>query len=57
MKPALIPMPEQAYKRIGFSEVAVAEYPEFLQERCAKYRSLGYSIVTMRRENSHSQST
>ncbi|EPF2931174.1 GNAT family N-acetyltransferase [Vibrio navarrensis] len=38
------------YKHIGFKEVEESQYPEFLQQRCKKYREMGYSITTMRRE-------
>jgi len=38
------------YKHIGFNEVEESQYPEFLQQRCEKYREMGYSITTMRRE-------
>ncbi|USD66673.1 GNAT family N-acetyltransferase [Vibrio sp. SCSIO 43136] len=38
------------YKHIGFVEASEAEYPEFLQVRCRKYREQGYEISTMRRE-------
>ncbi|ELA8088818.1 GNAT family N-acetyltransferase [Vibrio parahaemolyticus] len=38
------------YKHIGFNEVEESQYPEFLQQRCEKYREMGYSITTMRRK-------
>lgn len=38
------------YKHIGLKEVEESQYPEFLQQRCEKYREMGYAITTMRRE-------
>jgi GNAT superfamily N-acetyltransferase len=37
------------YGQIGFHEVALEEAPSFLQERCAKYLKMGYSIAVVRR--------
>ena len=41
---------KEFYKYIGFAEVPSSEYPEFLQQRCKRYREHGYVISTMCRE-------
>ena len=38
------------YKQIGFAEVELDSYPEFLKDRCKSYIKSGYKIKTMKRE-------
>ncbi|WP_240457377.1 GNAT family N-acetyltransferase [Vibrio neptunius] len=38
------------YKQINFKEIEESQYPEFLQQRCRKYREMGHTITTMRRD-------
>jgi len=38
------------YKKIGFTEVSINKYPDFLKARCLGYIDAGYKIKTMIRE-------
>lgn len=38
------------YEKIGFNDVPVDAYPDFLIERCNGYRDAGYTITTMKRD-------
>ncbi len=43
------------YEKIGFKDVPMDTYPDFLIERCNGYRDAGYTITTMKRDQAMQQ--